>query len=373
MKNSFIYLIAFSLFITACSKSPADELKAKIKENKDTIRELKKENTKLEKELKKLLAGADTLAHMIPVEIETINPAKFSHYIEVNGVLEAEESANITGEIPAQIKTIHVKDGQRVSKGQLLVTLNSETASNNLAETEASLELATTVFNRQKNLWDQNIGSEVEYLQAKSNKERLESVLAALKAQVDLYNIRAPFSGIVDNITGKEGELASPGAPILMLVNLYKMKIKTDVSEVYLPSIKTGDTAQVSFYTFPDKIIKCPIKRTGNIVHPDNRTFNVEISVDNSSEQLKPNMMARLLINDFSQENALIVPSAVIKKDIVGKFLFIEDDGIAKKVYVETGKSYMDKTVILNGLESGNNIIISGYNTVSNNAPVEVR
>lgn len=374
MKKTIIYFLGLTIFAFACNNNtPASELKAKLDENKKTIKDLKTENSIIEKKLKALNADKDSIKHRIPVETQTLMLETFNHFIEVNGVLKAEESAIIIPEVSGQIKNVYVEDGDRVKKGQLLFLLNNETIYNQIKQTEASLELANTVFTRLKNLWGQQIGSEVEFLKAKSDKESLESALASQKAQLDLFSIEAPFSGIVDNITVKKGEIAAPGNPIAQVVNLKNMNIKTDVSEVYLPFINSGDTAEVSFYTFPDMVIDCIIKHTGNIIHPDNRTFNVEVSVENSSEKLKPNMMARLLINDFTQENALIVPSAIIKNDIKGKFLFIEEDGLAKKMYVETGKSYMDNTLIVGGLNKNNKVIVNGYNTVSNNAPVEVR
>ena len=373
MKKNIFYFITF-LLLAGCSapSSQREELKAKLNENKKTIRDLKKENLKIEEQLEKL--SDDKELHKIPVRIETLQPRQFNHYILSSGILEAEDIAYMRPEVPAQIKTIHVKEGQRVKKGDLLVSLNSNVISNSINEIKSNLELATNVYNKQKNLWDQKIGSEVEYLQAKTQKESLESSLAAQQAQLDLYYVRAPFSGIIDDLIAKEGELSSPSSILLQLVNLSKMKINADVSEIYLPSIQARDTVKVNFPTYPDLQIYCPIKRTGNVIHPDNRTFNVQITLNNKDEKLKPNMVATLEINDYSIENALIVPSTIIKNDITGKFLFIVNkEGNAQKVYVETGRSYMDKTVITSGLSSGNKVIVEGFNTVSNNAPVEIR
>ncbi len=372
MKKIIFYAISF-LILAGCAGSEKDELKAKLKENKEAINALKKENKKIEKKLAELVSEHEI--HKIPVRIETVIPQAFNHYILTSGILEAENIAMINPEVAAQITNIHVKEGQRVSKGQLLASLNSNIISNSIKEIQANLNLATKVYNKQKNLWDQKIGSEVEYLQAKTQKESLESSLAAQQAQLALYNVRAPFSGIVDNIISKEGELSSPAAGgIMQLVNLSKMKINTDISEIYIPSIHKGDTVKVTFTTYPGMELYCPIKQTGNIIHPDNRTFNILLSLNNMDEKLKPNMVATLEINDFNMQNALIVPSTIIKNDISGKFLFIVDkDKNAQKVYVETGRSYKDKTVITSGLKGSEKIIVEGFNTVSNGAPVEIR
>ncbi|MCW3806458.1 efflux RND transporter periplasmic adaptor subunit [Plebeiibacterium marinum] len=370
MKKLIMGLMFLSI-LAACSSSANDEMKAKLAENKEKIKELKKENLKLEEKIRK--NTKEEAKHKIPVVTLKLEKKSFFHYIEANGIMESVQSADISPEVPGQIKTIYVKEGQRVQKGQLLVSINSNAISNAIKEIETNLRLATDVFEKQKRLWDQKIGSEVEYLQARTNKEALESALNSQKANLEMYHIRAPFDGIVDNVIAKEGELSSPGAIILQFVNLRTMKINADVSEAYIPSIAKGDTVEVSFPTYPDLIVKCPIFRTGNIVHPDNRTFNVQLLLKNIDEKLKPNMMATLKINDFSVSNAIVVPSAVIKNDITGKFLFVVRDKVAQKVYVEPGRSYKDETLVIKGLSQGDEIITEGYNTVSNGTQVSVR
>ncbi len=370
MKKIIISIILTG-FMIACSSSKKDEIKSKINANRQTIKDLKKENLQLEKQLKDI--AGDSVKFKLPVVVQSVNKQLFKHYIQANGLLEAVQSANISPEVPAQIKKIHVEEGQRVSKGQLLVSLNSSTLSNAIREIEANLELAKDVYTKQKSLWDQNIGSEIEYLQAKTNKDALESALKTQKAQLELYNIKAPFNGIVDNVISKEGELSAPGAIILQLVNLKRMKINAEVSEAFIPSVSKGDTVELTFSTYPDLVVKAPVSRTGNIIHPQNRTFNVQVVLNNIDEVLKPNMMASIKINDYKVDNALVVPSAIIKNDITGRFLFIEKYNEAKKVYVESGRSYQDETVILKGLNEGDKVIVEGYNTVSNGSLVELR
>ncbi len=361
----------FIVFVIGCSSSDKDEIKSKISENRKTIKALKKENLILENQLKGM--SGDSIKFKLPVVVQVINKRVFKHFIQANGLLEAVQSANISPEVPAQIREIHVEEGERVNKGQLLVSLNSNTLANAIKEIQTNLELATDVYNKQKSLWDQNIGSEIEYLQAKTNKEALESALKTQKSQLELYHIRAPFDGIVDNIISKEGELSSPGAVILQFVNLKQMKVNAEVSEAFVPYVSKGDTVELSFSTYPDLIIEAPVSRTGNIIHPQNRTFNVQVVLKNNDELLKPNMMTSLKINDYRADNALVVPSSIIKNDITGKFLFIVQNNEAKKVYVESGRSYQDETVIIKGLSEGDQIIVEGYNTVSNGSLVELR
>ncbi len=370
MKKIFIYIILLTTII-ACSSSDKNEIKSKISDNKNTIKALKKENDKLEVQLKKL--GNDNIKFKLPVVVQKVKRQVFKHYIQASGLLEAVQSANISPEVPAQIKAIHVVEGQKVKKGHLLVSLNSNTISNAIKEIETKLELATDIYNKQKSLWDQNIGSEIEYLQAKNNRESLERSLKTQKAQLELYFIKAPFDGIVDNIISKEGELSAPGAIILQFVNLNKMKVNAEVSEAFLPFISAGDTVEISFSTYPDLVKLEPIVRTGNIIHPENRTFNVQVVLNNIENKLKPNMMASLRINDYKIDEALVVPSAIIKNDITGQFLFIAEGNTANKVYVKSGRSYKDETVILKGLNEGDQVIVEGFNTVSNGTLVELR
>ncbi|TLX72099.1 efflux RND transporter periplasmic adaptor subunit [Labilibacter sediminis] len=368
MKKIFTILVS-ALLVSSCAETDADKIKAKIKANKEKIQELKAKNEDLAEDLAKI----DTVQvkHRIPVITKQIMPQTFNHFIETNGLMEAKEIAYISPEVPGQITKIHVIEGQRVHKGDLLISLNSSVIRNAIREIETNLELATTTFNKRTNLWNQNIGSEIEYLQAKAQKESLESALESQKEQLKMYNVTAPFSGIVDDIILKEGELSSPGATtVLSLVNLNTMKVNSDVSEIYLPRIHKGDTIMLTFSTYPDLLIETPISRTSNIIHPDNRTFNVQVELDNVDGKLKPNMMAKLLIKDYSLNNAMVVPSAIIKNDITGKFLFSVHNGKAQKVYVETGRSYKDETVITKGLNSGDQVVVEGFNTVSNGALV---
>jgi membrane fusion protein, multidrug efflux system len=292
-------------------------------------------------------------------------------------MVEAVESAYISPETGGQIKTIHVKEGDKVKKGDLLISLNTSVLKNSIDEVKKGLELATKVYEKQKTLWESNVGSEIQFLQAENNKESLEQRLETLNAQLDLFIIQAPFSGIVDRIISKEGELGAPGMPILQLVNLNALKVKADVSEHYLPAVKKGETVEVCFPTYPDLCVEETIFRTGNVIQVDNRTFTIELRMNNIENKLKPNMMAVIEINDYTRENSIIVPSSIIKNDIKGKFLFVakEVDGvqIAQKTMVETGRSYDGNTVVLKGLKQGDNVIVKGFNTVATGTEITLK
>ena len=302
--------------------------------------------------------------------------ANFSHYINVSGNVEAEQYAFISPQANGQITKIYVNEGDYVQKGALLIQLNDNIIRNTIAEVENSLNLATITFKKQENLWKQKIGSEIQYLQAKTQKESLEKKLKTLNSQLALTQIRAPFTGYVDNIVLKEGELASPGIRVLELVNLRKMLIKADISEKYLSKISKGDTVNITFPDFPNFTKTARISRIGKIVNPNNRAFKIEVRFDNKDEKIKPNIIASLKIRDELVENAIAVPSIIIKNDFDKKFIFIAKKSgnsyIAKKVIIETGISYKDKTIITKGLNIGDKYIYEGFNLVTDGFKIQL-
>ena len=313
----------------------------------------------------------------IPVLIKQMNPEKFLHFIQVNGKVEAEQDAVISPEINGQIRTIHVKEGNRVRKGQLLVSLNTSITESNIAEVKTNLGLATKLYEKQKELWAQNIGSEIQYLEAKNAKESAENRLKTLEAQLEMARIKAPFEGVVEEIYSKKGELASPGFQLLHMVNLNDLKIEAAVSEIYISSLKAGDMVQLEFPSFPDLLIEAPITRLGNVIHPQSRTFKVELKLKNPENKLKPNIFTRVKLNDYVSENALVIPAIIIKRDMKGSYIYVTNSNnkqtIAEKRYIEEGPTYEDQTMVLSGLNPKDEVIITGYDQVSNGVPVEIK
>ena len=309
------------------------------------------------------------------VEIKVMLPEKFEHFFVVNGALEAVQDAFISAETSGQIKTIPVHEGQRVQKGDLLVFLNSDIVRNGVAEVNNALDLARTVFKKRQELWDRKIGSEIQYLEAKTNKESLENRLKSLQAQLEMAQVRAPFTGIVDKIFKKAGELAVPGLQLMQLVNLDRMRVNAEVAETYLGKITRGDAIEISFPTYPEWRLQSSIARIGQVVSAKNRTVLVQAVIDNPQGKLKPNMMATLRCRDFFAPAALVVPAIAVKNDLSGTYLYIVEPGnaIAKKVYVATGMTEGNRTMVVSGLAAGQQLIVSGYNLVRNGMPVTVK
>jgi membrane fusion protein (multidrug efflux system) len=304
-----------------------------------------------------------------------MQPESFEHYIEINGRLEAEEDAFISPEMSGQIETIHVKEGETVKKGQLLVSLNTNLIQSNIREVKTGLELAAKLYNKQKELWDQHIGSELQYLEAKNKKEQAEAKLETLETQLNMAMIEAPFNGVVETILMKEGELATPGMQLIRLINLDYLKLYGNISERYLTSVRKGEQVFVSFPDLEGLTITAPIFRVGNVIDDASRTFRIEIKIRNSNHNLKPNLYSVIKINDFTSNSAFVVPSIAIKQDMRGNYLYIasEDGKKARKKYVETGLSYGDQTMILKGLELGNQVIVKGFAQVSDGVDINVK
>jgi len=372
------WILAFIIVIlAACSNQETEQsIKDQITTYRKDIGALNLKIAELEKKLKSM-DPAEESADKIPVEVQALSYEPFNHYIQVSGTAEAVNEAYISPELAGQLREIYVKEGDYVRKGQLLARLNNEITESSIADLESSLALATTVYEKQARLWEKGIGSEIQYLTAKNNKESLAQKLVTLQAQLDMATIKSPVNGIVDEIYSKNGEMAMPGARLMRIVNLEELYINADVSETYLSKVHEGKAVKVYFPVYPDMSLEVPIYRKGNIINPGNRTFTVQLKLKNPDNLLKPNILAVIHINDFSADSAIVIPSVLIKQDITGSYLYITKmvDGklIAKKVYVTPGQSYQDKTMVVSGLQAGEQVIIQGYNMVSDGSAVYVK
>lgn len=372
-----IIIILLIGFTVACgnTETTPEAIKNQIQAHKDEISNLEDKIAKLEKDLED--AGYTEEKSKILIKAQAATKKHFAHYVEVSASLEAVNSAFISPEIGGQVQTIHVSEGQFVSKGQLLVSLNADIINASIKELETGLELAKTVFEKQEELWSQKIGSEIQYLEAKNNKESLESKLTSLKLQRSKSAITAPISGIIDNINIKKGENASPGQQIIQLVNISSFYVNADVSEKYIPVLERGNPVTVTFPTFPDWTIETTISRTGNVIKQANRTFKLEALVGNKENKLKPNMLATVKFRDFELDDALVVPSIIVKEDFKGKYLYtVEGKGessIARKKYVKTSYSNDTGTMITEGINAGDLIIVEGYNQMKDGMEIDIK
>lgn len=357
-----LIIIPLIALMVACSATSDDLRKQKeeeLKQYKKELSDLKKKIARLEEDLQ---AGAES--GVVSVVTTPIEKQLFEHFVDVSGQVEADQNIIVSPEANGKIVSILAKEGDQVKKGQVLARLNTEAIERSIAELKINLDLASTTFKRQANLWEQNIGSEMEYLKAKSDKESLEQKLEGLQAQLDLAVVKAPINGVVDEIIQKQGEMAGPSAPFARLVNLDQIYITADVSETYLQKVHAGEAVGIEFPVI-DKTIEGEIFRTSSVIDPGSRTFRVRVNLSNGTNEIKPNMLAILKIKTFSADDAIVVPSILVKKDFTGEFLFkaIQENGkwVAKKQYIQSGIKDNNSTVVVKGLQAGDKLITKGY------------
>ncbi len=376
MKKTIIYIFIF-LVIFSCKKEE-NQISGSLEELQDqktsVINQIDSLNNIL-KNIEMLISKADTKSNY--QFVTTINPKKddFKHYIEIQGVVKADKNIEIRPEIGGTIKNILVKEGQRVKKGQVLIQLDDLSIQDNIAELNTQLNLAKTTFERQQRLWDQKIGSEMQYLQAKTQFESLEKSKKTIVNQAAKMKIKAPFSGIIDEIFSRNGELVSSQLAVVRLVNLDKVYLEADVTETYLPYIKKGNEALINFPSIHTEM-KSEIAQVGNIINPNNRSFKTKINLKNKNDLIKPNLLADIKIKDFA-ENGIVIPTSLIQKDKDGNsFIFLihnnnADFKVSKKI-IKVSKEYDQKSLIIEGLEVSDTIVNKGSRIVKDGELVKI-
>ncbi|AHM58300.1 RND family efflux transporter MFP subunit [Flammeovirgaceae bacterium 311] len=377
ISRTLVLLAGIGFFAASCdSGDELSEKKTELKEKKKELQELRAEIAELEDQI----AAADPtfgkevreaqLVTTLPVKQET-----FEHYVEVSGDVQSEKNIVISAESMGTIEQVPVNEGQQVSRGQLLVSVNADVLRNNISEVKTQLDLATAVYERQKNLWDQNIGTEVQYLQTKSNKEALENRLSMMQSQLSQAQARAPFAGTVEEVMVRAGESASPGKPLVRLVSLQDMYIKANVSENLVGAFKKGDKVEI-FFPSVDKTYESTIKAVGQVINPNNRTFTLDARLPDDSELLRPNLLAVLRVKDFQEENALIVPTHLIQHDRKGSYVYVVEnkDGVSQvsKKHINTGLSFNNETMVTSGLQANDVLVNEGFRQVSEGVAVKV-
>lgn len=373
--KTFIPVFAILLMVVGCTPEDTSDLATLTK----TKERLKEEYTVLADSIaivEEQILLLDTTKKSPMVSLHQVSTQAFDNFFWLQGNVETDFNAMVYPEMNGRIRAIRVEEGQKVSKGQTLIELDTDVIQKNLAEVETQYALAVDVFNRQKNLWDQKIGSEVQFLEAKTRKEGLEGTMATLKAQKNLGVVRAPFSGIVDDIMPKIGEMASPMMPVARVVNLDQMYILADVPENYFGKINAGDLVELDVAN--QDTVKAEIGRVGNYIKPENRTFEIRVDVDSKTQGLIPNQMASMRVNDFHADSAVVLPASLISQDARGMFFVyvVEPAGgeyKAEKTFVEPGRTYNGITMVVSGLNGNEQIVHKGVRRVINGGLVRVQ
>lgn len=371
MKKLLLYAIAL-VFLASCGSTKKELDKSA------ELNQLKQERTALDERIKKLeaeiAAESGNVLHgkQKLVTADTLYKKVFTHYVEIQAKVESEENILVTAQQPGIIKSVYVTEGQSVSKGQLLAEVDNEAARKNVETIKTQLQFARDLYTKQKALWDQHIGSEVQYLSAKNNMETLEASLAAANEQLEFSKFISPINGVVDAVDIKVGQIASPGMMGIRVVNMQNLKVKGEVSESHAASVQTGNKAIIYF---PDlgREVESKISFTSKVINPGSRTFSTEAKIP-SDGLYKPNMIAVLKIADYSNPEALLVDINLVQQAGEGAYIYIAehqgDTWTAKRRSITTGKVYDSKIEVLSGLQEGDIIITQGYQELVNGQPV---
>lgn len=386
MKN-ISYFLFLAILLTACGGSNEKSVTELIADgNLETIRERKNEISEayknLGQEIKQLdsAIAAQTGEGNLPlVSAITAKTEKFDHFLELQGDVTTKQNVLIYPEMQGTLQRVYVKEGQQVSKGQLLASIDDGGMASQLSQLETQADLAKTTFERQERLWNQKIGSEIQYLQAKTTYEAAQSAVKQIKSQLGKSTIRAPFSGIIDNVIKDQGTVVAPGpgSEVFRIVNLSDMYIAIDVPETYLGDIKKGNSAIVYFPVLEDTLIS-EIRQTGNFINPGNRAFKVEVAVPNRDNTIKPNLTAKVSLNDYSSEAAVLVPQGIISENAEGQqYLYIasdrtEDKATAKRRIITTGRTQGNMVEVLSGITAGDLLIKEGARSVKDGQSVQI-
>ena len=372
MKKTYA-LIGISLMLCCGKTSKQSASLLELNNNKrDLIQQIDSLSSLL-KSVELNISKLDTNKRLTRVTALKSEKKMFQHFIEVQGSVEAEQSVELYPESSGNITKIFVREGQSISKGHPLVQIDNSILESSKVELQTQLDLATTTFERQKRLWDQNIGSEIQYLQAKAKKEGLENSLESLKSQAKKLKITAPFSGTVDEVFAKTGGLANPMFPALRLINLDQIHVESEVTETYLKYIKKGTEVELYFPSI-DKKINTKVDQVGNYINPNNRSFKVRINVNNTDFTLKANLLAEVKISDF-KEVGIVIPSNLIQKDRMNKpfvYSLVKEDKFyrVKKSYIIEKISYENESFISEGLEADALIVDKGSQLVKEDETV---
>ena len=357
MKKVFITLTLATFILSACQHG-GDAKQKQLEGLKKQMGEIQGKIAALEAEI----ALSDTSKgneKAKTVGITKLKAQEFTNYITVQGKVDADENVTLSPEMGGDVLRILVHAGDEVHKGQLLAELDGKVIQQGMAELQTALDLATTMYNKQKNLWDEKVGTEMQYLTAKNQKEGLERKMSTLQQQLELTRLKSPIDGTVDEVFLKLGQLAAPGFPAIRIVNFNHLKIKAEVPENYATKVKKGNPSVVLFPDINDSIM-ASLSFSAKVINAMNRTFNVEIDLENNREY-RPNMIAILKIVDYTTKGAMVVPVGTVQHGEEGTFVYVANNGKAHKVKVNVGHEYNGLAEITSGLKEGDDVVTLGY------------
>ncbi|WP_242134313.1 efflux RND transporter periplasmic adaptor subunit [Aestuariivivens marinum] len=386
MKYIYITLLS-TIILSSCGdtskKSVEDIIASKDKTAIETKRtELKQQQQQIATDLEKIEAELDKLNNkkVLPlITTITIEKVEFNHFLEVQGSVKTKQNILLYPEFAGTLTHVYVKEGQKVNKGQTLAKIDDGGLGRQLSQAKTQEALAKTTYERQKRLWEQKIGSEIQFLQAETTFKAAQDAVKQLQSQLEKTFVRAPFPGIIDDVITDQGSVVAPGqSPLLRIVNLDNMYIEAEVPETHLPNVTKGKKVEVNFPVLGKTIITS-IRQVGNFINPNNRAFKIEVGVPNKDGDIKPNLTSKLKINDYTNTKAILIPQNIISENSLGEqYVFVVDSSVknnigkAKKVIITTGKMQGDFIEVLTGLNAGDFVIKDGARSVQDEQEVEI-
>lgn len=365
--KKFAIILSAALFLVACGGTESLQdlekqeaaIQAEIKKLNDSLTNVQARITELKE------SGDSNKKESFPqVRLLTVRPGEFTHTVAIQGIISTDNNITLSAENGGKVMRVYVKEGQSVVKGQRLVDLDGSVIESNLAELRTRMSLAKQTYEKQQRLWEKQIGTEMQYLQAKNNYEALKNQEATLSTQLDKFQLRAPVNGVVDAVMVNLGEVTAPGKPVVRVVNLNDLEVVADVSEKYVGAFKTGDKVRVYFPALGDTLT-AKITAVGQVINTNNRTFTMHVAIASNDTRLKPNLLAIIQATDFRDAKGISVPSNLVQTMGNEKFIMVavQQDTVYKadKRHVVTGLSSEGTIYVLSGLQDGDLVITEGH------------
>lgn len=376
MKKQILFLALG--FLAACQNpNDVNTLKTDLSEKKAALLELQVEIDSLNAKIARLDTTSIAREENIPpVEVKNLKPQVFQHFVRLSASVSSKENVVLSAEGNGRVVSVNAKEGDKVTKGQTILRLESDFIEGQLKEAEAAYKLAKTTYERRARLWKDSIGSEIEFLNSETNYRAAENRLKQVNAQYENTFVKAPVTGTLDLIRVNKGEFVGAGTPVARVVDLSNLELETDLSESYLKAVKVGDSVQVSIPSLGLKQMETVVFAS-QFINPENRSFTIKVGLENNNALIKPNLLADIRLKDYENTDALVLPNMAVLKDLKGDYVYlaVDEEGqkVARKRYVKLGRSFGEQAEIVEGLETGLSVIVVGASSVTEGQQIDIQ
>lgn len=378
MNKILTVVTGLSLLLAACGGAKKDDTLAAKKTRLDSLKtvqgKIEKQISSLQAEIDKLDTAAGVKEKAKLVTLTPMAPTSFTHFIDLQGNVEAVNISNISPRGQGGVVTqLFVRQGDHVRQGQMLLKLDDALQKQALAADQTQLTYAKDLYQRRKNLWDEKIGTEVDLVNAKNQVDQTEAKIKLDQQQLDFTNVYADIPGTVNTLSVKVGESFGPGSQALQIVNTDNLKVVVQVPEIYQTRVKVGTPVKIAFPGLNNKEVTGTVAISGQVINANNRAFQVEIHIPNSGD-IRANQVAIVKLEDYSAKDALTIPINTMQTDETGKYVMvgIEQNGklVAHKKTITVGQSYSDRVQVTGGLEVADKLITDGYQGLYEGQPI---